>query len=108
MGKMDEIILVAPRARVFQNETLAFNGVNSEEKTISTIMKEIEEHFEQMRRGDAEENPDFKQPIPYVVIKREDEVYVYERLQGGERLAYIISYLLVLGAYEFHRRKKLC
>lgn len=50
-----------------------------------------------MRRGDAEENPDFKQPIPYVVIKREDEVYVYERLQGGERRAYIISYLLALG-----------
>lgn len=45
MGKMDEMILVAPRARVFQNETLAFNGVNSEEKTISTIMKEIEEHL---------------------------------------------------------------
>ncbi|MED1529608.1 hypothetical protein [Bacillus pumilus] len=83
MGKMDEIILVAPRTRVFQNETLVFNGVNSEEKTINTIMKEIEEHFKQMRRGDAEENPDFKQPIPYVVIKREDEVYVYERLQGG-------------------------
>ncbi|MGE6631541.1 hypothetical protein [Bacillus sp. NPDC077027] len=83
MGKMDEVILVAPRARVFQNETLTFNGVNSEPSKVTSIMKEIEDHFEQMRRGDAEEDPTFKQPIPYVVIKREDEVYVYERLEGG-------------------------
>ena len=36
-----------------------------------------------MRRGDAEENPDYKQPIPYAVIKRSNQYYGYTRLQGG-------------------------
>ncbi|MDA1475430.1 hypothetical protein [Bacillus changyiensis] len=83
MGKMDEMILVAPRAHVFANEALTFQGVNSDQETIGKIMKHIEDNFKEMRRGDAEENPSYKQPIPYVVIKREDEIFVYERLEGG-------------------------
>lgn len=83
MNKMDEIILAAPRSDVFQNETLAFQGVNSEDECIVKIMAQIEEHFFDIRRGDAEEDPRFKQPIPYVVIRRDDEVFVYERLAGG-------------------------
>ncbi|OCB99192.1 uncharacterized protein SRCM101294_00282 [Bacillus amyloliquefaciens] len=83
MNKMDEIILAAPQSDVFQNETLAFQGVNSEDECIVKIMAQIEEHFFDIRRGDAEEDPRFKQPIPYVVIRRDDEVFVYERLAGG-------------------------
>ncbi len=75
MGKMDEIILVAPREQVFENERLTFQGVNTASAKISAIMKQIEAHFSEMRRGDAEEDPSYKQPIPYVVIKRRDEVF---------------------------------
>ncbi|RXK30882.1 hypothetical protein A6g_04860 [Bacillus velezensis] len=83
MNKMDEIILAAPRSDVFQNEMLTFQGVNSENDRIVKIMAQIEAHFFEIRRGDAEEAPRFKQPIPYVVIRRDDEVFVYERLAGG-------------------------
>ncbi|MEC3795056.1 hypothetical protein ABEY46_12630 [Bacillus velezensis] len=83
MNKMDEIILAAPRSDVFQNEMLTFQGVNSENDRIVKIMAQIEAHFFEIRRGDAEEDPRFKQPIPYVVIRRDDEVFVYERLAGG-------------------------
>ncbi|WP_368237036.1 hypothetical protein ABQ520_10785 [Bacillus velezensis] len=83
MNKMDEIILAAPRSDVFQNEMLTFQGVNSEDERIVNIMAQIEAHFFEIRRGDAEEDPRFKQPIPYVVIRRDDEVFVYERLAGG-------------------------
>ncbi len=83
MNKMDEIILAAPRSDVFQNEMLTFQGVNSEDERIVNIMAQIEAHFFEIRRGDAEEGPRFKQPIPYVVIRRDDEVFVYERLAGG-------------------------
>ncbi|MGG0157688.1 hypothetical protein JR311_09685 [Bacillus velezensis] len=83
MNKMDEIILAAPRSDVFQNEMLTFQGVNSEDERIIKIMAQIEAHFFEIRRGDAEEDPRFKQPIPYVVIRRDDEVFVYERLAGG-------------------------
>ncbi|EIF13304.1 MULTISPECIES: hypothetical protein [Bacillus] len=83
MNKMDEIILAVPRSDVFQNEMLTFQGVNSEDERIVKIMAQIEAHFFEIRRGDAEEDPRFKQPIPYVVIRRDDEVFVYERLAGG-------------------------
>ncbi|WP_369878754.1 hypothetical protein JNUCC21_09130 [Bacillus sp. JNUCC-21] len=83
MNKMDEIILAAPRSDVFQNEMLTFQGVNSENERIVKIMAQIEAHFFEIRRGDAEEDPRFKQPIPYVVIRCDDEVFVYERLAGG-------------------------
>ncbi|MGY4714701.1 hypothetical protein ACXDMD_08825 [Bacillus amyloliquefaciens] len=83
MNKMDEIILAIPRSDVFQNEMLTFQGVNSEDERIVKIMAQIEAHFFEIRRGDAEEDPRFKQPIPYVVIRRDDEVFVYERLAGG-------------------------
>ncbi|WP_338684064.1 hypothetical protein [Bacillus velezensis] len=83
MNKMDEIILAAPRSDVFQNEMLTFQGVNSEDERIVNIIAQIEAHFFEIRRGDAEEDPRFKQPIPYVVIRRDDEVFVYERLAGG-------------------------
>ncbi|AIW29959.1 MULTISPECIES: hypothetical protein [Bacillus] len=83
MNKMDEIILAAPRSDVFQNEMLTFQGVNSEDERIVNIMAQIEAHFFEIRRGDAEEDPRFKQPIPYVVIRRDDEIFVYERLAGG-------------------------
>lgn len=93
MNKMDEIILAAPRSDVFQNEMLTFQGVNSEDERIIKIMAQIEAHFFEIRRGDAEEDPRFKQPIPYVVIRRDDEVFVYERLAGGGNRASIISFL---------------
>ena len=83
MGKMDEQILVAPREAVFQSETLTFQGLTGEQKQTDSIMKHIKETYKEMRRGDAEEDPSFKQPIPYVVIRRGSEVFAYERLAGG-------------------------
>lgn len=58
MNKMDEIILAAPRSDVFQNEMLTFQGVNSEDERIVNIMAQIEAHFFEIRRGDAEEDRD--------------------------------------------------
>lgn len=83
MGKMDEMILVAPRNDVFENENLTFQGVNSDKVTLNKVVSNLADNYSVMRRGDAEENPEFKQPIPYCVLKRGNEVFVYERLQGG-------------------------
>ncbi|MEI2465177.1 hypothetical protein [Niallia taxi] len=83
MGKMDEIIIVAPRDVVFENESLTFQGVNSDELSVKKIVDNISSSYSEMRRGDAEENELFKQPIPYCVLKRGYEFYVYKRLTGG-------------------------
>lgn len=83
MGKMDEIIIVAPRNEVFNNEELTFQGVETDENKTKEIVSNINRTFSVMRRGDAEENPAYKQPIPYVAIKRGNQIFSYERLSGG-------------------------
>ena len=46
-----------------------------------------------MERRTAETDPDFKQIIPYTVLWRQDEVFVFERLAGGgeKRLHNLLS-----------------
>jgi predicted NUDIX family phosphoesterase len=88
MGKMDEQIIVVPRKALFDFGNLDFEGTESREDKVASLNENIQNNFGVMRRGDAEENENFKQPIPYAVIRRGESVFVYERLQGGgeERL----------------------
>ncbi|WP_226035763.1 hypothetical protein [Aquibacillus saliphilus] len=83
MSKMDEQILVTPREKIFENESLAFQGVNSDKDNLNKVLENIETNFSVMRRGDAEDNFNYKQPIPYAVVRRVNEVFVYKRLTGG-------------------------
>ena len=85
MSKWDEQILVVNRKVLFNNEENHFYGFiekNDEktEKIISTF-----ESYEVKRRGDMEEDPNYKQLIGYVLLKDEvtGEVLVYKRLVGG-------------------------
>lgn len=80
---MDEIIIVAPRKEVFDNEKLSFQGTLTDKYQTVKITENIARTYTTMRRGDAEENVNFKQPIPYVALKRGDEVFSYKRLSGG-------------------------
>lgn len=100
--KWDEEIIVIPREQLFQTdegkEQLTFDGLETDEEVVKILMGRLE-GFETMRRGggnkedvdlefNAEANEKFKQPIPYVLIKRGNEIFTYTRLEGGgeERL----------------------
>jgi predicted NUDIX family phosphoesterase len=80
---MDEIIIVAPRTEVFDNEKLAFQGVKTDGHQVKQITENITRTYSIMRRGNAEENPNYKQPIPYCAIKRGNQIFSYKRLTGG-------------------------
>lgn len=82
MGKMDEVILAVDRETLFNHEGLTFQGILLSNELIDPIMERFNA-WTALVRGDAEENPDFKQPIPYTIIKRGDEVFLYERLKAG-------------------------
>ena len=89
MSKHDEQILVVERKKLFHEETLTFQGIQTKEKEVSSILNVFSSDFEVMRRGDAEEDPTYKQPIPYVIVKRDNEVFLYKRLSnGGEARLY--------------------
>ncbi|WP_437132703.1 hypothetical protein [Bacillus atrophaeus] len=86
MGKMDEVIVVAPRDKVFDNEKLVFQGIESDLGKVDQIIENLAESMTTMRRGNAEENQNYKQPIPYAVLQKGDQVFAYKRLKkGGEK-----------------------
>jgi len=91
--KWEEIILAAPRNTVFNNEALTFQGTEQRKEVVDEIIHNLSDSYISIRRGstddttpkesNAEVNTDYKQPIPYVLIKRGNEIYTYERLSGG-------------------------
>jgi predicted NUDIX family phosphoesterase len=92
--KWEEIIVVAKRKKLFENEELTFQGVLSEkDDKVKQIMENLDKYYESMRRGNTEDktpksrnaeiNVDYKQPIPYVVVRRGKELFVTERLKGA-------------------------
>ena len=85
MSKWDEQILVVNRKELFNNEENHFYGFieKNDEKTKEII--DTFELYEVKRRGDMEEDPNYKQLIGYVLLKDEvtGEVLVYKRLVGG-------------------------
>jgi predicted NUDIX family phosphoesterase len=87
MSNLDEQIMVVDRQHLFEEEELTFQGLLTAPKMIRYIMKKFEKYFE-VRRGDAEVNEKWIQPIPYAIIKRGEEVFLYKRLKGSteERL----------------------
>ncbi|HET7321724.1 MAG TPA: hypothetical protein VFI96_04445 [Longimicrobiaceae bacterium] len=90
MSKMDEVIVVAPRRRVFDGEARAFHGfLPLTEPSAEGVLDGLCAEPYGARRGDVEEDESLLQPIPYVVLTRqpagsaEPEVFAYERLSGG-------------------------
>lgn len=86
MNKMDEIIVVSPRKILFgENDELSFQGLITQ--NLTPILNNMGDSVIHMRRGDAESNPDYKQPIPYAILTRKingnAEVFLYKRLSGG-------------------------
>lgn len=81
--KNEEIIIVVPRVALFDHEKLHFQGTESDPDNVQKIMDNINSNFGIMKRGLAEKNKMFKQPIPYTVIRQGDKIFTYKRLKGG-------------------------
>ncbi|GIW80014.1 MAG: phosphoesterase [Gemmatales bacterium] len=74
--KSQERILVVPRA-VFE-QLGVFQGLCLDaDRYLERLLQP--ENLSYMRRAEAEENPDFKQLVPYVVLKWRDQVFHYTR-----------------------------
>lgn len=85
MSKFDEQILVVEREVLFSNEKNSFNGyISSTDERFNEIVRTFS-NVEVKRRGDMEENPNYKQLIGYAVVKDREtkEILVYTRLTGG-------------------------
>lgn len=91
-AKWEEQIIVVPTDKLFE-KVEKFQGVVTDESQVNELVEAIDENFSVMRRGaiedstskenNAEANTDFKQPIPYILLRRGNEVYCTERLEGA-------------------------
>jgi predicted NUDIX family phosphoesterase len=84
MSKFDERIIVVPRNILFDEENNQFNGFLSNDSTKGQEIFDTLSQYEVKRRGDMEEDPNYKQLISYCLLENEnDQLLVYERLSGG-------------------------
>lgn len=92
--KYEEIILVVNRKKLFEDESLTFQGFTNDNEIVEKIMYNMDCNYKSMRRGgtdevdvskskNAELNFDYIQPIPYIVIQRGDQLYATTRLSGA-------------------------
>ncbi|NLC72168.1 MAG: NUDIX domain-containing protein [Ruminococcaceae bacterium] len=87
---MDEKILVI-KTELIKPYICGINGLIT--KSIDEITSLIENNYEFIYRSKAENDPSYKQIIPYVVLIRENEVFTTRRLNKGgeERLHGLLS-----------------
>jgi predicted NUDIX family phosphoesterase len=82
---MTERVLVLPRADVPGG--CDFRGIRlADEATLDALRTAVAAHGRYVERAVAEEDPDHKQLVPYVVVRDGDKVFLMERTDaGGDR-----------------------
>jgi predicted NUDIX family phosphoesterase len=79
---MTEQVLVLPRDRV--PGSCDFTGVRpADEKALTELRRALAEHGRYLDRPLAEGSPQWKQLIPYVVVRDSDRVFLMERTDAG-------------------------
>ena len=82
MGRVMEQVLVVKREKI-EKFIAGKNGLITE--NAPELLEIIRNEHEYMPRTEAEERPDFKQIIPYVILRQSDKVFATRRLsKGGE------------------------
>ncbi|MDZ7724248.1 MAG: NUDIX domain-containing protein [candidate division KSB1 bacterium] len=80
MNKFDKQILVIDRKTLFGDS--GFQGFSDAGRV--DYYSRIQENYLYKRRGDMEENPEYKQPIAYVLIVNPDEKKVFAYQRAGD------------------------
>lgn len=90
--KWDEEIIVVKKTDLFEYN-IYFQGIETNKNKIHLFNKAINKNFIIARRGNLkdstppinnmEKNTKYKQIIPYTIIKKDDKIFVYERLNSG-------------------------
>ena len=81
--KDNELVMVVPTDTLFEEHVLTFSGMIESGDWTAALMKNIEKYASYQFRGQCENNPNFKQIIPYCFITVGDLFFVYKRLSGG-------------------------
>ncbi len=78
-GNMDELVLAFPTAELWKLITYSKKGLINGN---SDVLKKIIQNGLFLRRSELEEDPSFKQIIPYAIISNKDSFYLFRRTSG--------------------------
>ncbi|MDD2716297.1 MAG: hypothetical protein PHW04_10450 [Candidatus Wallbacteria bacterium] len=94
MNKFDELIMVIPKSAF--DQLGCFQGFNANYKK---YVDYINEHYEIKKRGSVENDPNYKQIIPYALLTHDKKVCIYKRGKqlSEERLKF--NYSLGFGGH---------
>lgn len=94
MSKNDELILVIPRDSVIDEQ---WTGINTSK--LADFERIVRDKGLFKRRGDMEEDPNWKQVIPYMVFKYKDQFFLMQRGSGGGETRLYNRYSLGIGGH---------
>ncbi len=94
--KRDEQILVVKRSALFA-EVEPWHGMNA--TVFDTLFKTVEQHQEFHPRSLMEEDPTYKQIIPYLVFKHEDKYFLMQRQAKASEQRLKSKYSLGIGGH---------
>lgn len=102
LDKNDEQILVFEKKGVqsLLDEALANDGVTIDnEGLLQELNVDWENYGTVKRRGDVEEDTNYIQPIPAIIVKRGEELFLYKRLEGSGEKRLVGKQSLTIGGH---------
>jgi predicted NUDIX family phosphoesterase len=94
-SKDDELVLGLPRDAVPSG--LAWRGVR--ELDLARYLTAIDEHGTYRRRGDAEDDPTWKQIIPYLALRDGNDIFLMRRSRAGGDVRLHDRYTIGVGGH---------
>ena len=94
-SKDDELVLGLPRDAVPGG--LGWRGVR--QKRLGPLLSAIERHGTFRRRGDAEDDPSWKQVIPYVALRDGADIFLMRRSRAGGDVRLHDRYTIGIGGH---------
>ena len=91
----DEHVLVVPRIHLFPHG--AWHGLNR--TAIATYMTLIQTHKQFIPRSIAENDPSYKQIIPYLVFMHQDAIFVMQRRSDASEVRLRNKYSIGIGGH---------
>src|SRR5574343_491787 len=94
--KNNELVLCVPSEKIFEKGK--WQGLKTE--NLDYYLDLIKSNCQFKRRGDVENDPSFKQIIPYVLFSYKDQFFAYKYLSGaGEQRLVNNNYQLGVGGH---------
>jgi len=92
----DELILVVKREYIFA-KTIAWQGLNTENNSV--YLEIIQAHKEFLPRNIMEQDPSYKQIIPYLIYKHENHYFLMQRHAQASEIRLQNKYTLGIGGH---------